>query len=197
MFRKLFKREEETSTPFERNLAYLDKIFQVQPELYTHESADPNLPGVTSIIYRDIPEKGMITALTYGLSLAHHPDWKNGRPELLLSVDSDDIAWGRVVGFLANKLRGDCPFSYSNTINFRERISDTSKMDAFLVFAPSTLGNSNYLNIDIGLDYKINIAGLYPVYSSELKLIDEWGLEKFWHHPHFDNYSINRERIED
>ncbi|MEQ8477574.1 hypothetical protein [Fulvivirga sp.] len=70
-------------------------------------------------------------------------------------------------------------------------------MDAFLVFAPSILDKEFYLNIDIGLDYKINIAGLYPIYSTEMKLVNEWGLEKFWHHPDFDNYNVNRKQITD
>jgi hypothetical protein len=197
MFDKLFKKKAPKKSPVERYLEHLDKIFQKEPEFISNESTIPGLKGVTSIIYRDIPEKGMITALTYGLSLAKHPDWKFGRPELIISVDSGDIAWGEVVGYIANKLRGDCPFSYSNTINFREKISDSSEMDAFLVFAPSTLERSDFLNIDIGLDYKINIAGLYPIYATEMKLVNDWGLEKFWHHPDFDNYSVNRTRIEE
>lgn len=196
MFDKLFKKKVPKKSPIERYMEHLDRIFQTEPEFISHKSTVPDLKGVTSIIYRDIPEKGMITALTYGLSLAVHPDWKLGRPELIISVDSDDISWGEVVGYVANKLRGDCPFSYTNTINFREKVSDSSEMDAFLVFAPSTLDRPDFLNIDIGLDYKINIAGLYPIYASEMQLIDQWGLEKFWHHPDFDNYSVNRTRIE-
>lgn len=191
----MFKKKEPSRTPIEKYLEHLDKIFQVEPEFYSNDSIHPELKGVTSIVYRDIPEQGMITALTYGLSLIDHPDWINGRSELLISVDSDDIAWGQVAGFVANKLRGDCPFCYGNTINFREKISGKSEMDAFLVFAPSTLEKKDFLDIDIGLDYNINIAGLYPIYASEMNLINDWGLEKFWHHPEFDNYNVNRNRI--
>ncbi|MNX87184.1 Suppressor of fused protein (SUFU) [compost metagenome] len=100
-----------------------------------------------------------------------------------------------IAGYVANHLRGDCPFSYSQTINFGERISEDSEMDAFFVFAPSTLDKEDYLDIDIGLDYKINIAGLYPMYSEELEAYEKMGLEAFWHHPDFDNYSVNRKRI--
>lgn len=100
-----------------------------------------------------------------------------------------------MVGFIANKLRGDCPFCYGQTINFGERISDDSEMDAFFIFAPSTLNSEDYSNIDIGEDYKINIAGLYPMYSDELDIYSEIGLEAFWHHPNFDNYSVTRKRI--
>lgn len=190
------RRKEKPKTPLDLYLEHLDRIFQTEPEFFYNESIQPELKGVTSIIYRDIPKKGMITAVTYGISLIDHPSWIKGRPELVISVDSNDIAWGQVVGFIANKLRGDCPFSYSNTINFREKISDSSEMDAFLVFAPSTLEREDFIGIDIGLNYKINIAGLYPIYASEMELINQWGLEKFWHHPNFDNYSVNRKRVE-
>jgi hypothetical protein len=184
------------NTPIEKYMEYLDEIFQVEPQFFMNESEIDGLQGVTSIVYENIPEKGMVTGVTYGLSLVEHEDWKFGRPELMITVDSKDIAWGQVIGFLANRLRGDCPFSYSNTINFRERISDESEMDAFLIFAPSILDKEDFLGIDIGTDYKINLAGIYPIYSSEMGLISEWGLEKFWHHPNFDLYNVNRKRIE-
>jgi len=193
-----FKKNKEiqnTKTPIERYLEHLDNIFQQEPEFYKNDSLVEGISGVTSIVYRDIPEKGFITALTYGLSLVKHPDWKFGRPELCISVESPNLDWGQVVGFIANKLRGDCPFCYGQTINFREQISEDSEMDAFFIFAPSTLDKQDYLNIDIGLDYKINIAGLYPMYSDELDAYGNIGLEAFWHHPNFDNYSVKRKRI--
>ena len=191
MLKGLFKKK----TPVEKFMAHLDRIFQTEPEYYKEESETNGIAGVTSIVYKDIPEQGMITGITYGLSLGDHPDWKLGRPELIITVDSKDASWAQVAGYLANSLRGNCPFSYSNTINFREKISDESEMDAFLVFAPSILDKKDFANIDIGLNYKINIAGLYPIYASEMEYIDKNGLEKFWKHPNFDMYNVNRKRI--
>ena len=181
--------------PIDKYLEYWDAIFQCEPIFFMDDSEINGLSGVTSIIYRDIPEKGMITAVTYGLSLVKHSDWKLGHPELMITIKSEKIAWGRVVGFLANRLRGKCPFSYGNTINFKEKIAADSKMDAFLVFAPSIIDKKDYLNIDVGLDYRINIKGLYPIYSTEMDLVANWGLEKFWHHPDFEMYNVNRKRI--
>ncbi len=191
MLKGIFKKK----TPVEKFMAHLDRIFQTEPEYYKEESEIDGIAGVTSIVYKDIPEKGMITGITYGLSLVNHPEWKFGRPELIITVDSKDASWAQVAGYLANSLRGDCPFSYSNTINFREKISDESEMDAFLVFAPSILDKKDFANIDIGLNYKINIAGLYPIYASEMEYIEKNGLEKFWKHPNFDMYNVNRKRI--
>jgi hypothetical protein len=193
-----FKKKSEpqnTKTPVERYLQHLDAIFKTEPEFIKNDSLIPGIAGVTSIVYKNIPEIGYITAFTYGLSLVKHPSWKLGRPELCISVQSPNIEWAEVAGFLANKLRGDCPFSYGQTINFRERISEDSEMDAFFIFAPSTLDKNDYLNIDIGLDYNISIAGLYPMYSDELDIYEKIGLKEFWHHPDYDNYSVTRRRI--
>ncbi len=193
-----FKKKNEpinAKTPIERYLEHLDNIFQKEPDFFINDSYIEGVAGVTSIVYKDIPEIGYITVLTYGLSLIKHPEWKNGRPELCISVESSNIAWGQVVGFIANNLRGDCPFCYGDTVNFGESISSDSDMDAFFIFAPSTLDKENCLNIDIGTDYYINIAGLYPMYSDERQIFHTIGLEKFWHHPDFDNYSVNRKRI--
>lgn len=197
MLSKNIKNKKIKKSPIEKYLDHLDRIFQVEPKFFPNDSLNPSLKGVTSIVYQDIPESGMITGVTYGLSLDKHPDWKFGRPELLISVKSEDIAWGQVAGFLANKFRGDCPFCYGNKINFREKISDYSEMDAFFVFVPPILEKPDFLNIDIGLEYKINIAGLYPIYASEMEIINKLGLEKFWHHPNFDLYNVNRMRIKE
>ena len=116
----------ENKTPVEKFMDHLDRIFQVEPEYFRNVSEIDGIAGVTSIVYKDVPDKGMITGITYGLSLVDHPAWKFGRPELIITVDSKDTTWAQVAGYLANSLRGNCPFSYSNTINFREKISKES-----------------------------------------------------------------------
>ena len=195
MFKKLFQKKNNTS-PAENYLNHLDRIFQKEAEFYKEDSLIPETVGVSSIVYKDIPEEGMLTAFTYGLSAVKHPDWKAGRAELMIAVESQDKSWAVAIAQLANKLRGDCPFSYSNTINFGRRISEESEMDAFLIFAPSIFQNQDdYLHLDIGLDFNISIAAAYPIYSSEIEFIEREGLEKFWKHPDFDLYNVRRKRI--
>lgn len=182
------------TTPVERYLGHLDAIFQAEPAFYKEESLTEGLAGVTIIVYKDIPEPGYITGVTYGLSLVKHADWKFGRPELCITTESSSPDWPAAMGYLANNLRGEFDFSYGRALEFGQ-ISDESEMDAFFIFAPAILRKEDYLNIDIGLDYKINIAGLYPMYSDELETFQQLGLEKFWHHPDFDVYSVTRKRI--
>mgnify|MGYP003606890248 CR=1 FL=1 len=193
MFKNLFQKK---LSPAEQYLNHLNRIFKKEPLLFKEDSLEENLPGVTTIVYENVPEKGMITSFTYGLSLGNHPDWKNGRPELTLTVKSDNFSWARVSGYLANWLRNKCPFSYGDPINFQEKIADDSEMDGFLVFAPSIFKNkSDYDNLDIGANYKIYIKGIYPIYSSEIEVMPKLGFEKFWKHPNFDLYNVNRKKI--
>jgi hypothetical protein len=70
------------------------------------KSSDPALPPVAIFVYKDWPEPGLITGLTFGLSAATHPDWKLGKPELMISVESTDEAWPCAVGYIADALRG-------------------------------------------------------------------------------------------
>jgi len=45
---------------------------------------------------------------------------------------------------------------------------------------------------------EIRQAGtMYFMYSDEIEIYEQIGLEKFWQHPDFDNYSVNRKRITD
>jgi suppressor of fused protein SUFU len=178
------------TTPAERYLAHLDEISGgLEPEFQPIETTS-DLPRVTTIIYRDVPEPGHITGMTYGLSLADHEDWRLGKPELCVSVASTDISWPLAAAYLAESLRGECPFSYGNVIDFGE-ISPESAMTAFVVFAPAVLDPEYYQDIDVGGPTKINIAGVYPIHASEGEFIQEHGLEEFWHLD-WDPYDVTR-----
>lgn len=186
--------------PAEKYLNYLEEFFFQKPEFYTKKSSQKSNSNVTSIVFNNLPEPNSITSFTYGLSTTKHREWKLGRPELTLTVNSTNNSWKTILGLIADELSGKSSFSYGSTINIGKKISDDSQMDAFLIFAPCIFQNygdsKKHLNIDIGFSYKINIVGLYPIYSSEIKLIEKWGLKKFWHHPQFIWYDVNRNIIE-
>lgn len=187
--------ERDPSTPgsrVERYLAYLDRLVPDQePSFLPVESSNPALKRVVAITYTDIPQSGFLTACTYGLSLAEHPDWRLGKPELCVSIQSTDKRWAIAAAFLADHLRGSCPFAYGQTINFGERVTEDSPMSSFVVFAPSVLDRHDYLNIDVGDDLPINLAGIYPIHDSEVRWIQEHGLEEFWQLD-WDPYDVHR-----
>ena len=178
-----------------RFLEHLDAIFGREPLVHPFDSEIPGAPKVLCMTYRDVPEPGHITGVTYGLSEVPHDDWKFGRPELLIAVQSTDISWPLAVAEMANRLRGRCPFSYGDVIDFGEKVSDDSDMSAFFVFAPSILEKKDYLDIDVGGPQSINISGIYPIYDSERALIVDRGIERFWQHPNFDLYDVRRPRV--
>lgn len=177
-------------------LEHLDSVFQAEPKFFPFESKIPGAPKVVAMVYRDVPEPEHITGVTYGLSEVTHADWRLGRPELIISVKSTDIAWPLAVAEMANQLRGRCPFCYGDVINFGETVSDESDMSAFFVFAPSILVRDDFLNIDVGGPQPINIAGMYPIYDSERATLAELGLERFWQHPNFDLYDVRRPKVQ-
>lgn len=180
----------------EKYLDHLDQVFHRKALYFRSESAQGDLPSVTTIVYKDFPKKGFTTGLTYGLSLKFYPGWKFSRPELCICVESDNIDWAQATGYIANSLRGSCPFFYGQTIDFEGYVSQDSEIDAFLLFAPSIFDKKeDYTNIEVGEDYKISIVQLYPIYSSELPVLKQIGLKSFWNHPDFDLFSIHRKRI--
>jgi hypothetical protein len=174
---------EPPSTPptrVERYLAHVDRLSGGREPRFQPIGEPPGSDPLTSIIYHDLPGLGDLTALTYGLSLAEHPSWRYGKPELLISVRSTDIAWGLAIGHLAKSLRGRCPFTYGDTINFG-RITAESAMTAFLIFAPTVLDRPDYEGIDVGDQIPVNLAGCYPIHQIEQEYIADEGLQKFWH----------------
>jgi hypothetical protein len=186
------------STPqdrFSKFLEHLDAIFQTEPEFFPIESQLTGVPKLACMVYRDIPEAEHITGVTYGLSEVAHPAWRAGRPELIISLHSKDLAWPLAVAEMANQLRGQCPFGYGDVIDFGSRICEESEMSAFLVFTPSILAPHAALGIDVGAEQPINLAGMYPIYESERAALAEIGLQKFWTHTNFDRYDVHRAAV--
>jgi hypothetical protein len=187
------------STPRDRLskfLDHLDAIFQTEPEFFPFESTIEGAPNLACMVYRNIPEADHVTGVTYGLSEVAHPSWHSGRPELILSVQSKDIAWPLAVAELANQLRGRCPFGYGDVIDFGKNICAESQMSAFLVFTPAILAPDAALGIEVGAQQPVNIAGTYPIYDSERTVLAELGLERFWKHPKFDRYDVRRSALD-
>jgi hypothetical protein len=67
-------------------------------------------PPVCVFVYKHFPAEGMITGVTYGLSLTPFPAWKFARPEIIISVDSLDVAWPCAAATFAASFRGKKAF---------------------------------------------------------------------------------------
>ncbi len=175
----------------DRYLTQLDAMAGgVEPEFWSLDPVPGEPKSVTAIGYRDLPEDGLLLGFTYGLSLAEHPAWVAGKPELSICARSDDPAWVVGMAVVAQSFRGDCPFSYGDLLDVGEPIAPGSELDGFVVFAPVAL-EPDAARIDVGEDRPVIVAGMYPTYAREREFIQERGLEAFWQLP-WDAYDVNR-----
>jgi hypothetical protein len=167
-------------TRAEQFFSHLDHVSGgIEPRFFPFEGSR-GLPRVTVVVYDGVPEPGMLTGITYGVSLGDHPHWRLGKPELCISVRSDDLRWPLVLGHIGETQRGDNPFHYGDTINIGERIAPDSEMTAFVIFAPAVLERADSTDIHVGETRPINICGLYPIHEAERLFIHDHGLEAFW-----------------
>ncbi len=144
-------------------LDFLTKTFGREETILRHEAPDGGR-AVTVFVYRDVPDPGMITGVTYGLSLCDYPDWKLGRPELIVSVESSDRHWPFAAAYFAAEFRGQRRFSYGDVFTTETPLAGDTKMDGFLVFAPSIL-EPERASVQLGR-YKVHLSQLYPIYRS-------------------------------
>jgi len=180
-------------TRIERFLAHLDDVTGgAEPRFFPVGTTHEGLNGVTAIVYPEMPEPGYLMAVTYGLSLADHPTWTHGKPELCLCVESTDANWGLAAAYIAEQLRGDCPFRYGDTLEFGGPMSEESEMSSLVFFAPAVLEPADYLGIDVGDELPINIIGCYPIHDAERDYISTHGLEPFWEQE-WDPFDVRRE----
>ncbi|KFF02249.1 suppressor of fused domain protein [Chryseobacterium luteum] len=173
---------------------YIERIFLQDPEIFAFDSAIKTCAPVASFNYENVPEKDYITSITFGVSEFNNPEWTEGRPELMLTVQSTDMNWGKALAFIGAELIEEYNFEYGEVIHFGDQISKDSKMTSFFVFAPSILESDDYENIKIE-DRNINLVALYPIYKEEEETIEAVGLEEFMNHPSYDMYSVTRAPI--
>jgi hypothetical protein len=156
--------------------------YQVMSEL--------NEPLIAVVVFRNVPQPGSLTSFSYGLSLATHPKWVHYRPELVLSVDSLDIGWALAPGELVRRGRGRAAFSYGNILNFGEPIANDSAMKSFVVYACGSLDERD-LVVKLP-EANVHFAQVYPIYESEVALVEEIGAEKFLNRLGPDIYNVRR-----
>lgn len=155
--------------------------------------AEGDGPPVSVFVYRDIPDKGMITGVTYGLSLCPLPAWKLARPEMIVSVESELVEWPAAAASFASSFRGQKTFQYGDILSTDVPLAPDTEMTGFLVFAQSIL-DKEFVSIQLA-DYKVHFSQLYPIYKEEVDVYSRIGLEAFWKHDGFDIYDVGRPPI--
>jgi hypothetical protein len=173
-------------------LRFLEETFGEEDAILKQDCPNGG-PPVSVFVYRDIPEPGMITGITYGLSWLDYPEWKASRPELIVSVESQSQAWPFAAAYFAAAYRGLKRFSYGDVFTLDTPIAEDTHMDGFLVFAQSLLESEDAVVPLNG--HTVTLVQLYPIYRSELPIYNRLGLKEFWHHHGFDMFNVNRPAI--
>jgi hypothetical protein len=173
-------------------LEHITNIFGEEDVIRKFDSKQPGLPPIAVFVYRDTPEAGMITGITYGLSHADHPRWTHGKPELIVTVRSKHEDWPLSMGSFASLFRGEKRFSYGDVFTTDYPMAKDTTMTGFVVFAPALL-DAKQMRVKLpGGQLPINIVGMYPIHGGEAALLAKIGLEAFWNLKNFDPYDVKR-----
>lgn len=169
-------------------LAALEKRFGVEAKIAQITLED--MPRMLVYYFQDFPAKGMLTAVTAGLSSAYHPDWKHGKPELCFALHTNDNTWGTAAAFLAQSFFNRKSFGYQSSFALDRPMSGDSAMNACFVYRPQFL-TKEQVKFELA-DRTIFLAGLFPLYEEEIALYETKGTESFWNMPGFDPYNPRR-----
>jgi hypothetical protein len=150
-------------------------------------------PKIQVFYFDNLPEEGCLTAVTCGLSNASYPDWKLTKPELMVSLESNDRSWGLGIAYFASAFFNEKPFRYGDVFKVDDPISPESLMNGFLVFAPPFSTQKDF-TFELS-DRKISLVGMYPIYEKEIAFYDQIGLEEFWHSEGFEIYDPKRKVV--
>jgi hypothetical protein len=157
---------------------------------YEPVTEDDERPPLYFLHFADVLRPGSSLSFTYGLSSVAKKEWTGGRPELVLSLDTDDITWGLTLARFALHLRDRCLFSYGDVLDLEEPIVPGTWMSAFLLFIPSIL-NTEQARIELP-DRLIHIVQAYPIFPGERRLIRERGPAEFFFREDVDLMDVHR-----
>ena len=141
-------------------------------------------PTIFVFFFRELPRPGMTTAVTCGLARADHPEWKIGRPELMVSMRSDRLDWGLTAGFLASAYFKKKRFAYGDVFRVDMPLAEDTEMKAYVLFAPGFL-KPEQAKFQLG-GKPIQLVSLYPLHEAEVALYERIGLEALWHTEGFE-----------
>ena len=136
-------------------IEHLQDVFGNEDSIHKAEAADGG-PPIAVFVYKNLPEDGMITGVTFGLSLCPLPAWKHSRPEMIVSVQSQDVGWPCAAGTFAAMFRGEKAFKFGDIFVTDCPLADDTRMDGFLIFAQSILPE---VSVSAQLkDYKVHFS---------------------------------------
>lgn len=170
----IFKKPDFLKSPLEHFRSQLEDTFQAKAAVFREKSVKKKLPFVYTLVFHRNEDSPMIT-FSYGLSFASHPDQHN-KVELCLQMDSEDMTWAHVVGYLTNQLRGDCPFNSGEIIRLGQKVSQESDLNAFVVI-PVQHGIPQ--KVKDGRKSTVQLLELIPIYEQEVYNIQKLGLDNF------------------
>jgi hypothetical protein len=164
---------------FARFVQRLSSTMGAEPDIH---QVVPRVSGdgeVFALVLVDVPEPGLVTGVTYGLS-----PWqrRNARPvrELCITMRSTDPAWPKVPARTVAVLRGMCPFDPGMVIGYKEPYVPPSGLSS-LVLASTLPVPALADGIDVAppgadTDDLVEIVAAYPVYPSEREAVHAAGL---------------------
>jgi len=179
-------------TPQQQYLEFCERNFgRPVDDIRVWKSSNPQLPDVAALIWRDHPEIGTLTAVSYGLSLMEKDEWVKGKPELMIRLDTDSLNWPLAMAYFIDAFREEKSFRYLTILTMDEKISDESGMQGFFTFGPPVIEGESSTFVREN-ELPINLIGFYPIYLGERELLPQVGLDAFWNHPDYDMFSVTR-----
>jgi hypothetical protein len=164
---------------FARFVERASSIVGAQPDIHEVVPREPGDSEVFSLVFVDVPAPGLVTGVTYGLSLCQR---LNARPvrELCTTMRSTDLAWPKVPAHTVAVLRGICPFDPGMVIGYKEPYVPPSGLSSLVLAStlpvPALADGIDVAPPDADTDDLVQIVAAYPVYPSEREAVHAVGL---------------------
>ena len=178
-----------TMTNLDSYLKSVDRIVSRNDAQYLRIYKGSNPGQISTCRYEKWPQTGYTTIFSAGLSLFNNPAWKLSRPEIVLTVMSEDPQWASVLGQTITESLGKTNYEYGAMIKVPVAMPVGCLMDSICIYRCSVLDvGQEAINLP---DYKVVLSQMYPIYKNEMGLISK-DIQKFFADEDMDWYDPMR-----
>jgi hypothetical protein len=175
----------------EKYLNYLKEKINVNAEVLGVEADNDDC--ILVAVCPNYPEEGLTTGFTYGLSEVQKDEWNEWKPELSITVTSEQMEWLLAAAHIVENHRHTSTFMPGSLFDIGNTIHPESEMQAFLVFNSSTDPDKIFDNIELmSPNDMVKVLALYPLYVGEVEMLHKVGMRKFFGLPEYKLFTLNR-----
>lgn len=178
--------------PFSKFIKHHNKVFRQKASIQKMKLESSEESTVSYLLYRQFPEPGCTTMVTYAFSESERPPGMHAH-EFILSIDSTHSDWISSALHASTLLHQNGRVEMGSFITLSKPIAPDTEMNTLYAAPPPFMSDKQtFLELNNG---SVRLFGLYPLYEQETYLLQRFGCQKLLDLDSYDCFNPMRDSV--